>query len=113
MAAADVLIPLIAIGLLVFSLIDVITIEESRVRAMPKWAWAILIVLVTIVGPLLWIFLGREPNPRSAEGGRRVKGLAAPDDDPEFLSRLQRERAQQDRIRELEERLGELDDDGK
>jgi uncharacterized protein YigA (DUF484 family) len=36
----------------------------------------------------------------------------APDDDPEFLNRLRRDRDQEARIRKLEQELAELDDNG-
>jgi hypothetical protein len=40
----------------------------------------------------------------------RVRRAAAPDDDPEFLRNLGRQRERDARIRKLEEELAELDD---
>lgn len=120
------LVPLILTGVMVFSIVDLVTIDNSRVKHLPKFAWIVLVVLLSIVGSLLWFFLGRErresrengrygPGLRSSPGRARARpaGPVAPDDDPEFLQRLRREREQQERIRRLEERLSELGDDEK
>jgi hypothetical protein len=105
---------LVYLGLLIFALVDIVNIDRRRVRHLPKGAW-VVIALVPFAGPLLWIFLGRgsfgEPEPPRPVGS--AGGPAAPDDDPDFLNRLRREQEQQERIRRLEERLAELDDDGK
>lgn len=89
----------------VFALIDLRYLERSRVRAFSKPVWALIIVLVPVVGAALWFLLGR---------GRRVRVVPlppAPDDDPEFLSRLRLGSAQDERIRRLEQELADLDDE--
>ncbi|MBX3196155.1 MAG: PLDc N-terminal domain-containing protein [Schumannella sp.] len=102
---------LIAVGLTIFTIIDIALIDRARVRVLPKALW-MLLALVAVVGPVLWFLLGRERlNPRGGRGGSVRRGPKAPDDDPEFLRQLTREQAQAERIRELEERLRELDDD--
>ncbi|MFC5502579.1 PLD nuclease N-terminal domain-containing protein [Lysinimonas soli] len=117
-----VLIPLILVGILVFAIVDIIVIDNARVRGLPKFAWIPVVIVLPFIGPLLWFFLGRErleeySNGRYAndpaptpEPGRRF-GPIAPDDDPDFLGRLNREQEQEERIRELEKRLKELGDD--
>jgi hypothetical protein len=54
------LIPLILIelGLLAFALYDLI--KRKRVRGGNRWVWGIIIVLVSIIGPILYFVLGRE-----------------------------------------------------
>lgn len=106
-------VPLIVAGLMVFSIVDIVTIAGDRVRHLPKLAWVLLVVFLSFVGSLLWFLLGREPNPSSPRARRAAprRGPVAPDDDPEFLARLRREREQEERIRRLEQRLSELDDD--
>ncbi|CAN5450646.1 PLD nuclease N-terminal domain-containing protein [soil metagenome] len=106
----------IIILLVIFSVVDISVLERSRVRFLPKLAWIVLVVLLPIVGPVIWFIVGRG---RPGEGGSVVVtttgssrlGPMAPDDDPDFLSRLRRENEQERRIRELEKRLNELGDD--
>jgi len=101
---------IIAVVLLVASIVDIVRIEPSRVRALPKAVWAIIAVTIVIIGPILWFALGRERlEPRTH--GRYRPAPKAPDDDPEFLQRLAREKEQEQRIRDLEQRLSELGDD--
>jgi hypothetical protein len=102
-----VIVPLIVLALDVFAIVDVILIDQRRVRAMPKFAWIILIVLIPIVGVGLWFFTGRE----GASGSSAQLRTVAPDDDPSFLKNLRRDEDQDERIRRLEQELAELDDD--
>lgn len=94
----------IEIGLLVYCLVDCVQADESRVRNLPKVGWIVLVVLLPIAGGVAWLVAGRpRDEPRRAvpwpstgtagfpeyERPRRT----APDDDPEFLDRLRRDRA--------------------
>ena len=106
---------LIAVGLTIFTVIDVALIDRTRVKGPPKLLW-ILISFILVIGPVLWFFLGRERLIDASQAGgsfgpRPRRGPTAPDDDPEFLGKLNRETAQEKRIRDLEERLREIDDD--
>lgn len=101
---------LIAVGLTIFTIVDIALIDRDRVKGLPKFLW-VIIAFVFVVGPVLWFLLGRERIQPRGRGGAVRRGPAAPDDDPEFLRRLSREQAQEDRIRDLEERLREIDDD--
>ena len=101
---------IIVVVLLIAALVDVIRIEPERVRALPKPVWALIVIAIAIVGPVLWFWLGREPlEPRN--NGRYRDAPMAPDDDAEFLLRLAREKEQEKRIRDLEKRLSERDGD--
>jgi type VI protein secretion system component VasK len=107
MARLLVFLPFVVIGLMVWAIVDIVLFDEKRVKALPKPAW-ILVALVPILGPLLWILIGRGRLQRA----RTVRsGPVAPDDDPEFLRQLKVDKEQEERIRQLEERLAELDDD--
>ena len=108
MARLFVIVPLIAVAVLVLALIDLVRIENERVRALPKPLWVVIVVVLPVVGPALWFLLGRERHGRVRPAAR---GPVAPDDDPDFLSRLNREKQQEERIRKLEQELSELDDD--
>jgi len=112
------LVPLILTGVMVFSIVDIVVIDNSRVRHLPKPFWIILVILLSLIGSLLWFLLGREPLERrghgryrdvSRGGGRAVP--LGPDDDPAYLERLRQDREREERIRDLERRLEDLDDD--
>jgi Phospholipase_D-nuclease N-terminal len=61
--------------------------EDDKVRGVPKWAWIVLIVLLPWVGPITWLVVGKD---RTFGGGKPVQrtGPTAPDEDPEFLRKL-------------------------
>lgn len=82
---------LAALALFVYCVLDVVTTPRDRVQRLPKPLW-LLIVLLPVVGPLAWWFVGR---PSRGEGGRGLrKGPrvepGAPDDDEDFLRELRR-----------------------
>lgn len=103
---------LIYAAVTIYAIVDIALIEGTRVKGLPKILWIVIVLVIPIVGPVLWFLLGRE---RLSElgGGRQGarRGPRAPDDDPEFLRKLGREQEQEERIRQLEERLREIDDD--
>jgi len=92
----------------VFSIVDVVLTDRSRVRAMPKALWILVILLLPVIGVVLWFMLGKA---RSANAGR--SRTVAPDDDPDFLRKIRRQEEQDERIRRLEQELADLDDDDK
>ncbi len=124
------LITLLTIVLWGSAFFDALTCPAEEVRTLPTVLWLLIIVLFAVVGPLLWLFLGR-PHTRSdtavsssvpvssadhldPSDFHRPSGRSrplGPDDDPEFLRRLAREKEQEQRIRDLEQRLSELGDD--
>jgi hypothetical protein len=97
--------------LAVFAIVDCALTERRRVRGLPKWAWILIALVLPIIGPLLWLIVGRGPaRPRTAA---RVIG---PDDDPSFLGTKGRPvppaAAPDDaRWRALEQELANLDSD--
>ena len=98
---------LIVIILTVYALVDCALFDRSRIRGLPRWVWIFVIILVPVIGPLLWLFVGR--GRKRAPVGRMPRA-SAPDDDPEFLRGLDREKKERERIRHLEEELAKLDD---
>lgn len=48
---------LIQLGLMIAALVDLIRREKTKG---PKWVWALIIVLVNLIGPILYFVLGRE-----------------------------------------------------
>lgn len=100
---------LIGLVLAIYCLVEVIQCRRDEARLLPRFAWAIIIIVIPFVGPIGWLFLGRPqrdnpaaPVPPSSTPRRPV----APDDDPEFLERLSRQRQ-----REREEKLSQWEDE--
>jgi hypothetical protein len=53
-------IALIQLGLMAFALYDLV--RRERVRGGNKWAWGILVIFVNLIGPILYLLLGREED---------------------------------------------------
>jgi hypothetical protein len=85
-----VFIVVIVVVLTVYTLFDVLAADRQRVRGMPKPLWALLAFL-PLIGPGFWLALGR---PQSSRGlaRRQQRRTVAPDDDPDFLWKLDRRR---------------------
>ncbi|MCB9421677.1 MAG: PLDc N-terminal domain-containing protein [Ardenticatenaceae bacterium] len=51
--------PLIVIqlGLMIFALID---LSRRTATRGPKWVWAVVIIVVNIIGPIVYFVVGRE-----------------------------------------------------
>jgi len=109
---------LVELALLVYCVLNIVTTPATEVRNLPKLLWLLLVVVVPIVGGIAWLVAGRPQGPARSvpsTGGpglpprdpRPGRGVSrAPDDDPEFLRRLQ-ERAEQQRRAERERRARE------
>jgi hypothetical protein len=110
---------LLAIGLVVYCLVECLQSPGRDVRTFRKPVWVVVILLVPVGGALAWLLAGRPhrarhsrpprsgPAPMVTDGGA-VPGTypLGPDDDPEFLEQLRRE---QERRRHTE-RPREADD---
>lgn len=119
---------LVIIGLAVYALADIATSDERARRGIPRGAW-LLIALVPLVGAAAWILSSRAARaadgpgsgsggarPAGGGGGPRRSGPLAPDDDPEFLWRLEQERIRRERESgrsgEADGSSGDVPDDG-
>lgn len=92
---------LVLLGIVVYALADLASAKEEETGGMPRWGWALLILLLPGAGAAGWLLFRRlqrtSPAPgRAARPGRRPKPVA-PDDDPEFLWRLEQERRRRQR----------------
>lgn len=81
---------LLILGLTVYTFIDCLNTPEEEVKHLPKVVWVIIILLFSIVGPVAWLFAGKQ---RSTPGGGRAERTrwVAPDDNPDFLKSLRDE----------------------
>ena len=79
-------IPLVAVALTIYAVVDCLQTAQDEVRLLPKIAWLVVVLIVPVVGPLAWLFVGRERSlpPR----GRPLSGPRGPEDDPDFLRNL-------------------------
>jgi hypothetical protein len=103
-----------------FLVVAIVAASAFIIYALNKPLWALIIVLLPVIGAVLWFLLGRARKTGRPDARRFV----APDDDPEFSGRtgsgrssstvsdLDRETTDE-RIRRLEEELAELDGDDK
>ncbi len=48
---------LLQLGLIVFALVDLIRRERTKG---PKWVWALVIIFVNLIGPIVYLVVGRE-----------------------------------------------------
>ena len=48
---------LLQLGLMVFALVDLIRRERTKG---PKWVWALVIIFVNLIGPIVYLVAGRE-----------------------------------------------------
>jgi len=50
---------IIQLILLIVSIIDLVKIEKTNG---PKWLWALIIIFINIIGPILYFVIGRRSN---------------------------------------------------
>ena len=48
---------LLQLGLMVFALVDLIRRERTKG---PKWVWTLVIIFVNLIGPVVYLVVGRE-----------------------------------------------------
>lgn len=101
----------VAVAFTIYTLVDVVLTDRSRVRAFPKPLWAAVVTLLPVIGGALWLIVGKARRTRGS-----VSRPIAPDDDPTFLNTLNRDEIakraeQEERLRRLEQELADLDDD--
>jgi hypothetical protein len=95
---------LVDLVMLVWALIDCLSTDEYLVRNLPKVVWVFIILLFSPVGWIAWMVAGRPQQAARAGAGaqwrpgsgfpeaERPGRQLAPDDDPEFLRELARNR---------------------
>jgi hypothetical protein len=113
MVRFDLIIGFIDLALLIFCLVDVISIYESRIKSLNKIAWVFIIILLPILGPILWLTLGklRRNEDDTVQRVSKSRAPKGPDDDPDFLRNATKYEDQEARIRRLEAELKALNDD--
>jgi hypothetical protein len=103
---------LLILALALFALVDCLARDEDEIRNLPKVLWVLVILLFPLLGSVIWFIAGRPHgaalpgglgsssgdstgeqrfNPFGRGSGGPQRALA-PDDDPEFLRRLDEQR---------------------
>jgi hypothetical protein len=123
MARIYVLIFLLGLVLAVFALISCLSAEDGEVRALPRWAWVVIILLFPLLGSIAYFGAGRPLKTARRPGAwrpgsgfpaaERPKRPIAPDDDPEFLRQLDARSKKEDEelLKRWEEDLKRREDD--
>lgn len=122
-----VLAVVLAVAVTIYALILALRAPSSRLPAgLNKGIWAAFIILVPILGPLVFLISylllnGGKAKPATPDylgplsKNQKKTGPLAPDDDPEFLKKLDEELRHQSydkRLRDHESHEDESDDDG-
>lgn len=103
---------LINIILIAAALISCLSSEDEDIRVLPRIVWVIIILLFAPVGPIVWFVMGRQR--RMANGGTwragggfpendRPPGTIAPDDNPDFLRKIEIDRIEREAAEQSEE----------
>lgn len=93
------LLVLLAVLVWVYAFYDALTAPPERVRNLPKAIWLLIVLLLPEIGAIGWFAWGRprpevrarvrqSPFGRQYPSGARPRRPLAPDDDVEFLRRL-------------------------
>lgn len=82
---------LLILALWIYAFVDCLNTPENEVRGLPKIAWVFVILLFgeVLVGPVAWLAAGR---PRRAPARATERQWVAPDDNPDFLRSLDKDK---------------------
>lgn len=92
----------IAVAFTLYALVDAAMTDGSRARGVSKPLWVLIVVVLPVIGGVLWFLIGKgqpRPAPRPS----------APDDDPRFTGTRMSDGDLDAHMRDLENRLRELD----
>lgn len=111
----------LVIGLSLYALLDALRTHQDQMRTFPKWLWIIAVIFFPVVGPVLWLLLGRPravraPGPQRSGGfmggsrrGTPPPATSSPDDDEEYLRWIKTKADRQRRSREKDADTGSTD----
>ena len=97
----------VAVALTLYALVDAAMTDASRARGVSKPIWIVLIVLLPVIGAILWFLIGKGSQQSRGTQSRRT----APDDDPRFTGTRLSSNDLDAHMRDLEDRLRELDNE--
>ena len=77
------------VGLTLYTLLDAVRTPAHEARTLPKWLWVLVTLLFPVVGPLMWLILGR---PKALPAAQPVAQPAAGAPRPGFGQRRSTQR---------------------
>lgn len=80
----------LAAAITLYGLFDCLLRDRGLVRVLPKAVWAIIILVIPVLGFVLWYIFGRGSEDKPAAAPRR-RGPSAPDDDDAYLRKVDRD----------------------
>ena len=99
---------LLLVAVVVYTVTDISNAPDEDLHGLPRGIWIVLVILIPVLGSIVWFAVslngrrsrgealgGPRGGMRTAPGGAPApgrQGPVAPDDDPEFLWRLEQER---------------------
>lgn len=89
-------------ALTIYAVVDCAMSDANRTRVFRKPIWLVIVLLLPVIGPLLWMFMGKGPF-----GGTQ----RAPDNDTQFLRTIGGDNEHDARIAELEDEMRKLDEE--
>lgn len=107
MSRALILAVVLIVVLTVYATVDCAMSDARRAKVLQKPVWLVVILLLPVIGPLLWMFVGKMHRKEF----RASTQPAAPDADPAYLEQLRADREHDARIRALEEEMRKLDEE--
>lgn len=48
---------LVQLGLMIFCLVK---LSKGKVKYLPKWGWALIIIFINVIGSIIYLTIGRE-----------------------------------------------------
>jgi hypothetical protein len=97
------------LALMIYALVDCAQDDDVERTSVPKFLWIVLIiVLQPYIGPVAWLVTAKIGRPKAKAQGRRP-GPTAPDDDPEFLRKLDEEARRKRRERRERDKKNDQD----
>lgn len=93
----------IATAFTLYALVDAAMTDGSRARGVSKPVWVVLVVVLPVIGGVLWFMIGKGDTP--------PRRPTPPDDDPRFAGTRMTSGDLDVHMKDLEDRLRELDEE--
>lgn len=80
----------LAAAVTLYGLFDCLLRDRGLIRVLPKPVWAIIILFIPVIGFILWYAFGRGNEDKPTVAPRR-RGPSAPDNDDDYLRKIDRD----------------------